>query len=287
MSIHLKETPVIQYPIGVDGVTTRVLDSGGQGDLLVMLHGVGSRADRFRFNVEGLGKAGYRAVAVDLPGHGLADKGARPYSVGYYASFVIDLIGSLGADRAGIIGTSLGGHIGAQAALSAPDRITSLVMVGTMGVVPLGQETTKAIARSILDRSRDGIAGKLRFILHRHELITDAWIEEEFRINNSPGADEAFHGLSTYFAENVDDDVVGDRLLGVSGQIPMLLVWGADDEMIKADVGFAAQHTLKDIPLVLLSGTGHVPYLERPDVFNTLIVDFLHGRIPASGTQTI
>jgi 2-hydroxy-6-oxonona-2,4-dienedioate hydrolase len=278
---------VIQYPIGVNGVTTRVLDSGGQGDLLVLLHGVGSRADRFRSNVDGLGDAGYRAVAVDLPGHGLADKGALPYSVGYYASFVIGLIESLGADRAGIIGTSLGGHIGAQIAVTAPERVTSLVMVGTMGVVPLGQETTKAIARSILDRSRDGIAGKLRFILHRHGLITDAWIEEEFRINNSPGADEAFRRLSAYFADKVDDDVVGDRLLGVSGQIPMLLVWGADDEMIKPDVGHAAQRTLKDIPLVLLTGTGHVPYLERPGDFNALIGDFLGGRIAASSTRTI
>ena len=278
---------MIQYPIGVNGVTTRVLDSGGPGDLLVMLHGVGSRADRFRFNVAGLGRAGYRAVAVDLPGHGLADKGARPYSVGFYASFLIDLLDSLGAGQACVIGTSLGGHIGAQAAVTAPERISSLVMVGTMGVVPLGTQTTAAIAQSILDRSREGIAGKLRFILHKHELITDSWIEEEFRINNSPGADEAFGALSAYFAENVDDDVVGDRLLSVYGQVPMLLIWGADDEMIKADVGHAAQRTLKDVPLMLLSGTGHVPYLERPDDFDALIVDFLHGRIAASSTLTI
>ena len=278
---------MIQYPIGVNGATTRVLDSGGSGDLLVMLHGVGSRADRFRFNVEGLGKAGFRAVAVDLPGHGLADKGSLPYSVGYYASFVIDLIGSLGADRAGIIGTSLGGHIGAQAAVTAPEKIDSLVMVGTMGVVPLGQETTKAIARSILDRSKAGIAGKLRFVLHQHDLITDAWIEEEFKINNSPGSDEVFQRLSTYFAEQVDDDVVGDRLLDVSGQIPMLLVWGADDEMIKPDVGLAAQRALTGTPLVFLSRTGHVPYLERPDEFNALIGDFLNGRIAPASTQTI
>lgn len=278
---------MIQYPIGVSGVTTRVLDSGGQGDLLLMLHGVGSRADRFRLNVDGLGKAGYRAVAVDLPGHGLADKGTKPYSVGYYTSFVIDLIGSLGADRAGIIGTSLGGHIGALAAVTAPERISSLVMVGTIGVVPLGQETTEAIARSILDRSKAGIAGKLRFILHQHYLITDAWIEEEYRINNSPGAAEAFQRLSTYFAEQIEDDVVGDRLLEVSGQVPMLLVWGADDEMIKLDVGRAAQRRLTGTPLVALARTGHVPYLERPDDFNAIIVDFLHGRIPASSTRTI
>jgi 2-hydroxy-6-oxonona-2,4-dienedioate hydrolase len=278
---------VIQYPLGVNGVTTRVLDSGGPGSLLIMLHGVGSRADRFRFNVDGLGRAGYRAIAVDLPGHGLAAKGSERYTVGYYSSFVLDLMDALEADTAGIIGTSLGGHIGAQAAVTAPDRITSLVMVGTMGVVPLGAETTMAISKSILDRSREGIASKLRFILHKHELISDAWIEEEFRINNSPGADEAFQQLSGYFANKVDDDVVGERLISVSGRIPMLLVWGADDEMIKADVGYAAQSVLKEVPLVLLTGTGHVPYLERPEDFDAVVVDFLHNRIAASSTRTL
>jgi pimeloyl-ACP methyl ester carboxylesterase len=278
---------VIQYPIAANGVTTRVLDSGGQGDLLLMLHGVGARADRFRFNVDGLGKAGYRAVAVDLPGHGLADKGAQSYSVPYYADFVIGLLNALGTDRAGLIGTSLGGNIGAQVAVMAPERVSSLVMIGTMGVVPLGLETRTAISMSIRNRAKDGIGGKLRFVLHRHELITEEWIEEEFRINNSPGSDEAFELISEYFAEKVDNDVVGDRLLTVAERIPMLLVWGGDDEMITPEVGYAAQHTLPGTPLVLLSGTGHVPYLERPDDFDALVTEFLNGRIPAGSTQTI
>jgi pimeloyl-ACP methyl ester carboxylesterase len=57
--------------------------------------------------------------------------------------------------------------------------------------------------------------------------------------------------------------------------------------MIKPDVGYAAQRTLKGTPLVLLTGAGHVPYLERPDDFNVLIADFLHGRIPAASTHII
>jgi pimeloyl-ACP methyl ester carboxylesterase len=278
---------MIQYPLGVSGVTTRVLDSGTPGDLVVMIHGVGARADRFRLNLEGIGGAGYRAVACDLPGHGLAEKGVKPYSVGYYASFLIDLIAKLEADRAIVIGTSLGGHIGAKAAVTAPERISSLVMVGTMGVVPLGSDATKAISESIVNRSRDGIASKLRFILHRHELITESWVEEEFRINNSPGSDEAFAIISQYFAERVDDDVVGDQLLTVAHQIPMLLVWGADDQMITADVGRACQHVLPQAALVLLSGAGHVPYLERPEDFDSVVIDFLNRRIPGGSTQTI
>ncbi|MDQ1486347.1 MAG: hypothetical protein QOJ62_2040 [Actinomycetota bacterium] len=278
---------MIQYPLGVDGVTTRVLDSGGDGELIVMLHGVGSRSDRFRANVDGLGATGYRAVAVDLPGHGLADKGVRPYSVPYYADFLLGLISALGAERAHVIGTSMGGHIGAYAAVKAPECVPSLVMLGTLGVVPLGLDARSAIAKSIVNRSQDGIAAKLRFVFHRRDLITSSWVEEEFRINNSPGSTEAFEALSTYFAERVDDDVVGEELALVSDRVKMLLVWGTEDTMVIPDVGHAAQKVLGDVPLVLMTDTGHGPYLERADDFNTLVLSFLSGGLPGPLTRTI
>ena len=270
---------MIQYPVGVNGVTTRVLDSGSieraRGEPLILIHGVGSRADRFRLNIDPLGAAGYRTVAVDLPGHGLAQKGQLPYSVPYYADFLLGLMDELGFARAGVIGTSLGGQIGAYAAVEAPERFGSLVMVGTMGVVPLGVDARTAISRSIVNRTKEGIAGKLAFVLHQTRLITAEWVEEEFRINNSPGSTEAFDALSEYFLNRVDDDVVGDRLAELGDRLRMLIVWGLADKMITADVGHAAHKILQYAPLILLRDAGHVPYLERPETFNDVVLRFL------------
>jgi 2-hydroxy-6-oxonona-2,4-dienedioate hydrolase len=265
-----------------------VLDSGGDHDaeLVILIHGVGSRADRFRLNVDPLGAAGFRAIAVDLPGHGLAQKGHLPYSVPYYAAFLLDLMTALDVERASVVGTSLGGHIGAWAAVQEPSRIRSLVMVGTLGVVPLGLDTRTAISRSIAVRSRDGIEAKLNFVLEQTELITPSWIEEEYRINNSPGATEAFEELSDYFLNRVDDDVVGEQLSAVADGLSTLFVWGAQDRMVTLDVARAAQEVLKATPLVMLQRAGHVPYLERPEAFNDVTARFLSGDLGGDLVQT-
>jgi 2-hydroxy-6-oxonona-2,4-dienedioate hydrolase len=282
---------MIQYPLGVNGVTTRVLDTGpiegASGEPLILIHGVGSRADRFRLNIDPLGEAGYRTIAIDLPGHGLAQKGPLPYSVPYYADFLIGLMDELGLARAGVIGTSLGGQIGAYAAVEAPERFGSLVMVGTMGVVPLGLDARTAISRSIVNRTKEGIAGKLAFILQQTQLITAEWVEEEFRINNSPGSTEAFEALSEYFLNRVDDDVVGDRLSELGDGLRMLIIWGFDDKMITADVGHASHKILQNAPLILLRDAGHVPYLERPETFNDVVLRFLSHDLDGSRVHTL
>lgn len=282
---------MIQYPLGVNGVTTRVLDSGPEGgsgeDPLILVHGLGARADRFQHNVAGLAEAGRRTIALDLPGHGLAQKGPLPYSVPYYASYLQGVMDQLGIDRAGLIGTSLGGNVVARAAVEAPDRVSSLVLVGSLGLVPLGVDTRTMISHAVLNRSREAVAAKLDFVLQRRELITADLVEEEFRIANSPGTAEAAEALSDYFLHRVDEDVVGERLAELADHIPTLLVWGAADRTIPVDVGHAAQKVLSKARLVLLRGTGHAPYLERPTMFNDVVLKFLSDNLKESHVQTV
>ncbi|MYI14983.1 MAG: alpha/beta fold hydrolase [Acidimicrobiaceae bacterium] len=66
---------MIQYPVEAGGVLTRVLAAGDGDDHLVLVHGVGARADRWRRNVDPLAEAGWHVHALDLPGLGLSDKG--------------------------------------------------------------------------------------------------------------------------------------------------------------------------------------------------------------------
>ena len=72
---------MIQYPLGAAGTLTRVLEAGRGDRTMLLVHGVGARADRWRLNLDALAEAGYHAYAIDLPGHGLAEKGRplRPF----------------------------------------------------------------------------------------------------------------------------------------------------------------------------------------------------------------
>lgn len=265
---------VKQYPLGVADQVTRILD-GGAGPSVVCLHGVGARADRWQRNLPCLADAGYRAIAIDLPGHGLASKDDDSWTVPRYAQFVLSLLDALGVGRTALIGTSLGGHIAATVACLAPDRVDALVLVGTLGIVPLGPDACNAVADSITDRSRDGIGRKLRTVVHDSAMVTDSWVEEEYRVNNSPGAEQAFAGLSSYFRVQIDQDVVGPALAALDPQPATLLVWGAEDVMVRPELGQRSLDVIPAARLVTIPATGHAPYFEDPGTFNEAVVSFL------------
>ena len=279
---------MMEYPLGIGGgLLTRVLEQGDGETAIVCIHGVGSRADRFRRCMPGLAARGYRVIAVDLPGHGFASKGAADYSVAYWSRAVLDSCDALGLEHFVLCGQSLGGQIAAHMTCAWPDRVRALLMLGSLGIVPLGSDSRNAIADSIMDRSLDGIARKLRYVFHQQDLISPEWEREEYRINNSPGAAEAFECISRYFREHIDEDVVGARLNSEAPAVPRLLLWGAEDRMVVPGVGIAAQEVLRDTPLVLMRDCGHGPYYERPESFCSVVHDFLTGRIQGRVTQTI
>ncbi len=280
---------MIQYPLGAAGTLTRVLEAGRGDRTMMLVHGVGARADRWQRNLQSFADAGYHPYAIDLPGHGLAEKGGRfDHSVPNYAAFAGAVLDEIGADRAVLVGTSLGGHILATMACEAPERVEALVMVGTLGMAPIGQAARERTASLIGDTSPEMVDRKLHSVLHDDGLVTEALHREEVRINNSPGAAEAFVGISDYFANRIDDDVVGERLAALSGRFPILLVWGREDLGFPLSMGEAAHEMLPGSRLAVMDEAAHAPYYERPDTFNSIVTQFLAGTLgddPLEGVE--
>jgi len=267
---------ILEYPLGANGTLTRVLETGEGSKTVVFLHGLGARADRWRRNLDAVADAGYRCLAPDFPGHGLADKPQDfDYSVPGFADFTMAILEALEVDRFHIVGTSLGGHVGGWIAARHPDRVASLVMVGTLGLVPIGREAGAAIRDSVKATERDDIDKKLKFVLHDAAEVTPGWIEEEYRVNNSPGADAAFARLGDYVAEEIDQHNIGDKLAELKGQIPVMLVWGRQDGAVPPSVGEQGRAILGDVPLLMIDPAGHAPYFEQPQQFNAPVIEFL------------
>ena len=280
---------MIQYPLGASGTRTRVLEAGSGDKAMLLVHGVGARADRWRLNLEALADAGYRAFAIDLPGHGLAEKGGRfDHSVPNYAAFAQAVLDEVGVDRVYLVGTSLGGHVLATVACEIPERVAGLAMVGTLGMAPIGQAARERTAGLIGDTSPEMVDRKLHSIIHDDSLVTEELYREEVRINNSPGAAEGFERVSDYFANRIDDDVVGERLAALSGRFPVLLVWGRQDMGFPLSMGEAAHELLAGSRLAIMDNAAHAPYYERPETFNAIITQFFAGRLgdePLEGVE--
>ena len=266
----------IEYPLGVSGLLTRVIEAGHGNRPILFIHGLGARADRWRRNLEVFAQSGYRAIAIDLPGHGFASKtGEFDYSVPGFAAFVRGAMDALELPSATFVGTSLGGHISAYLTCESATRVTALVLVGSVGLVPLGREAGAAIRDSVRATDRAAIENKLKFVIRDHDSITAEWIEEEWRINNSPGAARAFARLGDYIAEGIDEHNVGTRLADAAGGMPMLLAWGAEDRAVPLSVGREGRARLGDTRLCVIEDAGHVPYFEQAPTFNREVLSFL------------
>lgn len=276
------EDAVLQYPFAIGSVITRVLEAGRGQSAVMFIHGVGARADRWRGSMAAMAGAGHHAYALDLPGHGFAFKGdGFDYGISGYARLVGAFLDAMDVRRSVLVGTSMGGHIAARVAADQPQRVSGLVLVGTLGIVPMGPAHRLALSRSLVDTGRSGIEAKLRRLIHDDAaLVDEAWITEEWRINNSPGAERSFAILSEYFADHVDDDVVGARLHEVAPNMPTMLVWGEQDVMVPIDVLRRCQEVLPNAESVIIGDTSHAPYRERPEVFAAALARFIAG-IPA------
>jgi 2-hydroxy-6-oxonona-2,4-dienedioate hydrolase len=269
---------MIAYPASAGGVLTRVLEAGHGTDVVLFLHGVGSRADRWRLNLEPAACAGFRCLALDLPGHGFAQKGPGfAYGVPGYADFVERFLDERGIENVHLVGSSLGAHVLSTVACRRPGKVRSLVLVGATGMFPIGPEARDRIAGRLLDRSRDGVEHKLKTVIHDSASVAETMIDEEWAINTSPGTEETFMRLAEYFRNSLDDDAVGARLAALTPALPTLLVWGEQDRSVPLAIGLKAQQVLNGAPLRIIPRTAHAPYWEDPQAFNVILLEFLQG----------
>jgi 2-hydroxy-6-oxonona-2,4-dienedioate hydrolase len=276
-AFHHGRDTVISYPVTGAGVRTRVVESGSGDQVLVCLHGAGSRADRWVPAMPGLVAAGYHVFAIDFPGHGFADKSADlDYTAAGFADVVIGVVDQLGLSGVTFAGTSLGGHVAARIALGRRDLVSALVLIGSVGVSDFPEEfhTPPEI---LADGSVEGVRRKLTFLVADPAMVTDAWVREESMINSSAGARAALERVARFLDEDCNEDRQDGALREIIADVPVLLVWGEDDRWTPPVMGLAAKENLPGSTLVLMPGCGHAPYFEDPDRFVSILEEHRVG----------
>ncbi|HEY0294450.1 MAG TPA: alpha/beta fold hydrolase [Bordetella sp.] len=272
---------MICYPFGVGPVVTRIFEAGASdAPVILLLHGLSSRADRWIRNIDALAAAGYRVIAPDLPGHGFATKDpAQDHSIPGYGSFVLGLLDAMGIPKATIVGTSLGGHIVANAVLRQPERAERLMMIGSTGLAPTAPARAQGMRDWLMNLTPDSHRPKLRNVFTDKSLASDDMVVEDVRINTSPGASACFDAFLAYMADGINDDLVLERLPEIAERVPLLLFWGVDDSSVSVDVGRAAHARLPKSRLITVEHLNHTPYYENPPLFNEVLLKFIAGRI--------
>lgn len=177
------------------GVTVRVLEAGpANGPAVLLVHGWAVSAYLWRHNILPLAAAGYRVLAVDLPGHGLSDapSAAGSYSLERMARYVIETLDACGVERAAVAGQSMGGKVVVRAAMDAPQRISQLMLYGAVGFglippwqalsplipTPPGELIAKFIPREVIAFVQHRVYGKLGWFTERD--VDEYWAPTQF-----------------------------------------------------------------------------------------------------------
>jgi 4,5:9,10-diseco-3-hydroxy-5,9,17-trioxoandrosta-1(10),2-diene-4-oate hydrolase len=261
---------------------------------LVMLHGGGPGASswsNFGTALPGFAAA-YRTLLVDQPGFGGSDK---PPVVGNYYRFsadaVVALLDELGLKKVHLLGNSLGGGTAMRLALSYPDRVGRLVMMGPGGLSLnlFHADPTEGVQR-LMDFGADPTREKLRAFIStmvvNQELVTDELVEERFADATAPGAQDAMRsmGMSFWNRETAEDGMLWREAHRVRHHT--LLTWGREDRVNPLDGAMVALKLIPRAQLHVFPRCGHWAQIEAADEFREIAVQFLNRHVERVSTSS-
>ncbi|MBM7387158.1 alpha/beta fold hydrolase [Clavibacter phaseoli] len=260
----------------------------GSGDPLLLLHGIGRSLEDWDEQHDRL-SAGHALHSLDLPGFGWSDPVAGPTTLESLADALPGYLDAAGvAGPVTVVGNSLGGAVAMTLATRHPGRVRALVLADSAG---FGRQVTVGLRMlafdplaTLLMRPTPGNSRRsTRTIFHDPALTTDARVRHAQELSARP----------THAATMLDIARDLGTVRGVSSRwrrplvegvresgLPVLAVWGDRDRILPPAHLAAVARELPDARTRLIPDCGHMPQIERPDLFAGLVEDFLASLPP-------
>ncbi|MFD0053492.1 alpha/beta fold hydrolase [Streptomyces sp. NPDC127168] len=264
----------------VDDTALHYDDLGSpDGVPVVLIHGHPFNRTLWAPQARALVTAGHRVVTPDLRGYGESDVTPGKVFLSDFADDIAALLDRLGIERAVVGGVSMGGQIAMEFCRRHTGRVRALVLSDTSA--PAETDEGKAYRNHLADRLlAEGMAGYADEVIgkmlasYNVDALPDvaAHVLGMMRATDPRGAAAALRGR----AERPD---YRDTLATVA--VPTLIVVGADDVYTPVSDAEAIARLVPHATLSVIDGAGHLPGAERPERFNTVLLDFLRTAGPA------
>lgn len=262
--------------VEVEGLRVHVQEAG-QGEPLLLLHGLGAWSYSFRHNVPALAQR-HRVLALDLPGFGFSDRPADgDYTVGGQARAVTAFMDALELPAATVLGHSMGGAVALHLAAAEPERVQRLILVDS-ATTELGSWWRRPLTGLALPFFSIGFAlGVLQRPVHRFLLstgvcdpsgLTDEALDNYVLPTRLPGTRRVLPRVLWHL------QLQGLPELSRVRQ-PTLILWGSHDRWLLPRAGRWLKARLPHAELVVVEQAGHLPLEERPAESNRLLLEWL------------
>ena len=249
--------------------------SEGKGPTVILIHGLGASHYDWESLRPALALAGYRALAVDLPGHGDSTKPPDPdfYTVDNFYQVLEKWIVELDAPPPYyLVAHSLGGYLSLRYAQRHPGNVLALALIDPFYSIL----QTSPILRYLSRKPDLGI----RLL----ENVPNAWVER--LLGWDPVSKETF-SLDARLQIIIDIKRASPHILNIPRSLvdltpeleaiktPALVIWGKKDLTLRPASFPLLVSELPDAQGHMVRGSGHQPHIGKPQLVNQLVLDFI------------
>lgn len=251
---------------------TMAYDDRGRGLPLLFIHGYPLNRTLWEPQIDDLSYT-TRVLTVDLRGHGESDPMPGPYPMDLLADDCISLLDALGITTPIVIcGLSMGGYVTFAFYRRYAAHVAGLILTATRAGADSSESKANRDKSAVLaqEKGADVIAeAMLPRLLSPKTLTARPDLVDRVR--------KIMRGISV---DGIVGDLTGmrDRMdstpLLTQINIPTLIIYGADDQIIPlSEVEFMHQAIINS-ELKIIPDAGHLPNLEQPELFNQVVKEF-------------
>ncbi len=279
---NLSQSLGVQKTLDYQGVKINYYE-GGEGSPVILLHGFGGCSYSWRFLAPALARE-HRVFTIDLKGFGLSEKPADgKYAVSDQADMVTAFIRSKDLHDVVIMGHSMGGGVTLWTYLKVredrPARVKGLVLIDSPGYPQKTPWFIQLAKLPVLSSVGDKLVSPrfatymvLRGDYYYKDKITEEQINTYAYYDSLPGAWEAVVQSARQIVP-ADIEALVSQYKTIS--IPVLVLWGEEDEVVPLSVGRNFKRDIPHSELVVLPKCGHMPPEEEPDATIRVVKAFL------------
>jgi pimeloyl-ACP methyl ester carboxylesterase len=236
------------------------------GPVVVLVHGLGGRAEDWRNLAPYFARAGYRVYLPDLPGYG---QSARPadfsYSVRDEAGVVVGFFDALGLKQVDLGGWSMGGWIVQRVAAEHPDRVQRLIIIDSAGVYERPAWDTRLFTPTTAEE-----LDQLDALLMPHPPRVPGFVARDILRHARRNAWVIHRALASMLTGR---DSTDGLLPGL--KMPVLIVWGAEDHITPLSQGERIHQLVPQSELDVIAGCGHLAPVQCAAQMAPTVVEFV------------
>jgi len=241
---------------------------------VILIHGLGVDGSSWAMQFQPLIEAGYRPIAIDVPGFGDSPYGNQKWSIQRVADDLSELMERIKIIPAHVVGISMGGVIAQQLVLDHPEDVSKLVLVNTFSVLRpkdiqgWGYFLQRfALVHTLGIQVQAQFVSKRIFPLQQHEILRKEMIAQISKAD--PRAYRAaMRSLGLFNSKNRLQEII----------VPTLVITGGEDTTVLPVHQTQMAGWLPGAQQVIIKGAGHAVSVEFPNEFNELLLEFLGNR---------